>query len=203
MTSYSSYVTLLTNEAPSVRTPALSSLRSIAEIAPAKTRMLILNTAGMMSAIKQFLELERVSETRKAALEVLALLVHNDTTTLSDAEIGCKRVVFDSPLFPLIVRATTVHKEAFLVMSKLSIATASKKMIELPGVAEVLTNGLNANDAWVHEKCIITVSNIAYATDLNGYRELVSAIVDKITAHGVCLAFKCTSSRSLLLLYSN
>ena len=195
MTSYESFVTLLTHADPSTRSAALDSLRVVAEMAPAESRLLILKQEGMLGALQQFIEPHSVQETGEAAIYLLWQLTgQEDVHSLSDAEITCKRCVFGSPLFPLIVQATTVHRKASHVICRLSVGNAlCKELFEFPGVTEALTRGLNTNDEDIQMSCITTVSNITivHVFDLNDFPELISGIVEKVTAQRMDQVFRC------------
>ena len=136
-----------------------------------------------------------MQETGEDALNLLLLLIgEEDVINMSDAEMACKRCVFESPLFPLILQATTVHRKAFNVICRLSVARALKKeLFQFPCITEALTRGLNTNDEDIQTSCIATFSNIAivHVFDLNDFPELISGIVDKVTAQRMDQVFRC------------
>jgi hypothetical protein len=188
-------VTLLTDANASTRSAGLSSLRSTARFAPAEERLLILKEDGMLGALQQFIEPDSMQETGEAAIDLLWQLTDSKgVNNLSVAEMACKRCVFGSPLFPLIVQATTVHRNSFNVIRTLSLVnTLKKELFEFPGVTEALARGLNTDDEDIQIICITTVSNITtvHVFDLNEFPELISGIVDKFTTQGIGGAFWC------------
>jgi hypothetical protein len=200
MTLYTPFVSLLSHESPSARSAGLSSLHVVVKTASPETRLLIIETNGMLTAFQRFLEPTTVRAMGKAALDVLLLLTsHKDPNNVIPAENACALCLFESPLLPLILQASAMHKEAFLVINWLSVHTALKKqLIDFPGVADAIALGLKSSGSvdseWIRECCIVAVCNISYVHvfDIGDYPEIYSGVASAFTTQGMGIVFNCT-----------